>query len=118
MARGLRFQSNYGSHSLIRRSIRYPEAAPNRRFSSRWTALTSISERVPDTPNGNCHLLVAIALTIESEPASTKVVERCADRIVFRCGPVESVRVQSRIPAIIGIAAAAEHRIEPGVASD
>src|SRR5688572_20071366 len=45
----------------------------------------------PDTPNGKCSLLLTTALTKQSAPALSKVVEHCTGRILFCCRPVESM---------------------------
>src|SRR5437764_1266605 len=71
---------------------------------------------LPDTPDGKCPLLLATALTMESLPASTKVVEPSTGRITLRCRPVESVGFQSCILAIVG-AATAEQGIKSRAAS-
>jgi hypothetical protein len=38
----------------------------------------SCTSSIPDTPHGNCHLLLAFVLTMKSLPALAKVVEDCA----------------------------------------
>jgi hypothetical protein len=48
-----------------------------------------IESSLPDTPNGKCSLLLATALTMESLPASTKVVEPSTGWITLGCRPVE-----------------------------
>jgi len=54
-----------------------PAAMPAVYFSE--TAAFSVV--TPDTPNGKCSLLLAPALTMESLPASTKIIEPSTDRI-------------------------------------
>ena len=66
---------------------------------------------LPDATHGNCHLLLALGLTIERLTAFAEVIERCGDRIVFGYRPVHSVCLQPVVLSING-AIATQHGIE------
>ena len=58
---------------------------------------------LPDAPDGNCHLLLALGLTIEPLTAFAEVIERCAVQIVVGCRPVKSVCLQPFVLSINGV---------------
>ena len=71
--------------------------------------LSSVS--LLDTPNGSCHLLLALPVSTESLTAFTKVIETRTGRTVVRGRPVEAMSFQPVIPAV-GNTAATEHGAE------
>ena len=84
----------------------------------RMRSTTSRSRRaqilrlLSDATHGNCHLLLALRLTIQRFTAFAEVIERCGDRIVLGYRPVEAVCLQ---PVVLSInrAIAPQHGIEP-----
>ena len=66
----------------------------------RMRSTTSRSRRaqilrlLSDATHGNCHLLLALRLTIQRFTAFAEVIERCGDRIVLGYRPVEAVCLQ------------------------
>ena len=65
----------------------------------------------PHATHGNCHLLLALWLTIERLTAFAEVIERRGDRIVFGYRPVDSVCLQPVVLSTTG-AIATQHGIE------
>jgi hypothetical protein len=63
------------------------------RLSTFEVTQQGVARSLPDTPNGDCHLLLALGLTVESLPVLAEVVIRGAARIVVRCRPVKPVRL-------------------------
>src|SRR3954462_13122063 len=73
---------------------------------------------VPDAPHRRGHVLLAVAAVTERYLTEAKVVEPRAHPIGLRGGPVEPVRVQSRVRASIGLTIAAEDRVEARAATE
>src|SRR5262249_670339 len=71
----------------------------------------------PNTTDRERLLLLTPALTMEGQPALAEVVEPCGTRIAFRCSPVETVSLESRVLSSIG-AAAAHEGVAASAASD
>src|SRR5437879_10339581 len=80
------------------------------RTDSRGLRGPALQPSLPDTSHGHGHLLVAFPLTIERQPAFSKVVEPSTDRIRVGCRPIESVGFQSCV--LVGNVAATQQGIE------
>lgn len=75
----------------------------------RWPRVIAL---IAYTPDGEGPRLLAGGVTIDAEAVSPEVVEPGGGRSRLRSGPVEPVRVATRVLAVLG-AASAEHGLEP-----